>query len=294
MSYLILAVAVSFAVANNYFLRRFDNRDIDNIGDSLAFNSAISVIWMVVLFVWGCISKGRFVLPTPTAAFYGILYGLNLSIFLLFKCQSMVSGPVSLSSLIGACGFIIATIFSAIYNHEGMSTIQLAGIFIMLISIYMCINPKKNEMVLTRKWKTYAFVFFCAGGMIGVINKLFQASSAKAEIDGMMLVAAIISAAVLIIFGSGINKAMNKPFPKISRRNVVFVVLCGLVSCIYNRLNVHLAGVLPGIILFPVSNGCLIFASSVLGVLIFNERLSKFQKFGLVSGILSIIMIGCF
>lgn len=291
---MILAISVTFAVANNYFLGRFGNRNIDNIGDSLLFNSAISVIWVAILFVCVCISNGGFVLPTPTAVFYGILYGLNLSAFLLFKCQSMVSGPVSLSSLIGACRFIIATIFSAIYNHEGMSTIQLVGIFIMLISIYMCINPKKNEMVLTPKWKLFVLLFFCTGGMIGVINKLFQASNAKMEIDGMMLVAAITSATVLIIFASCINKAMNKPCPKISSRNLVFVVLCGIVSCIYNRLNVYLAGVLPGVILFPVVNGCLIFASSVLGVLIFNEKLSKFQKLGFILGVLSIIMIGCF
>ncbi|MBP5661674.1 MAG: hypothetical protein J6X30_00790 [Clostridia bacterium] len=264
------------------------------MGDSLVFNAGISVIWVAIIFIWGLISNKGWFFPTSTATFYGVLYGLNLSMFLLFKCQSFVSGPVSLSALIGSCGFIIATIFSTIYNKESMGVIQIIGMCLMIASIYMCINPKKSGMKLTTQWKIYAFLFFCTGGMIGVINKLFQSSSAKEEIDSMMLVASITSAVVLTVVGFGLNKAFKKPAPKISVRNFSFVGACGVVSCVYNRLNVFLAGALPGVILFPVSNGCLIFASSILGVLFFKEKLSVSQKLGIVFGFISIILIGCF
>lgn len=294
MAYLILAISVTFAVANNFFLRKFNNRDINNVGDSLAFNSGISVIWVMIILIWGLISNGGWLTPSPMAAFYGVLYGLNLSMFLLFKCQSIVSGPVSLSSLIGACGFIIATVFSALYNHERMGIIQILGMCLMIVSIYMCINPEKSKMKLTTRWKVYAFIFFCAGGMIGVINKLFQASAAKEEIDSMMFVASVTSAVILIVVGVLINKVVGKPAPKVSVGNYKFIGVCGFVSCVYNRLNVYLAGVLPGVILFPVSNGCLIFASSILGVLVFGEKLSTNQKIGILLGFISIILIGCF
>lgn len=293
MAYFILAISVSFAVANNFFLRRFNNRDIKNIGDSLAFNSGISIIWGGIILICGMVSNGGWLIPSTMAAFYGVLYGLNLSMFLLFKCQSIVFGPLSLSSLIGACGFIIATIFSAIYNREQMGFLQILGMCLMVVSIYMCINPEKSKMKLTTRWKVYAFFFFCSGGMIGVINKLFQASAAKEETDAMMLVASLTSAVILSVVGLLINKVTGEPVPKVSYRNIKYIGLCGFVSCIYNRLNVYLAGVLPGMILFPVSNGCLIFASSILGVLFFGEKLSANQKFGIMLGFISVVLIGC-
>ncbi len=293
-AYFILAVAVVLAEMNNYFLHKFNNRNINNSGDALLFNSMISCIWIIILFLYSFSYTGKISIPSAGAVSFGILYGINLSCFLFFKMEAMTNGPIAITTLIASCSFVTATIFSAIYNREPVSAVQFAGIILMIISFVMCVSPKSGRMVLTAKWKILCFAFFLAGDIIGIINKLFRSSASGNEIDGMMLTASVISAILLFSASSIIKGFIKAPQPKTYRSGLFYIAACGAVSCVYSRLNVYLAGVLPGIVLFPVSNGCLIFLSSLIGTVCFDEKSEKIQIAGMITGFVSIIMIGCF
>ena len=290
----ILITAILFSNLNYIFLHQFGNRDIKTTSDILLFNSMISLIWVVIIFVWSIMENGRFMMPSTGAIFFGVLYGLNLSVFLLFKMLSLTSGPVSITSLIASCSFIIATIFSVIYNNESVNVIEILGMIVMLLSLFLCMDRKNKSLFATKNWKYYIIIFFFAGGMIGIINKLFQASNAKTELNSMLLVASFVSAFVLAVMGFVLGSIKKTGAPKIYKSGVFYIIACGLVSCIYNRLNVYLAGVMDGALLFPISNGSLLLLNYLTGVFLFKEKLSKIQITGMVIGFISIIMIGCF
>ena len=292
--WIILLIAIIFSNLNYVFLHKFGNRDIKNIGDILLFNSMISLIWAVIIFIISISGNNGFVMPSAGAIFYGTLYGLNLSVFLLFKMLSLTSGPISITSLIASGSFIVATIFSVIYNNELVSVIKIIGMAVLLFSFFLCMDRKNKNLVATKKWKYYVTIFFFAGGMIGIINKLFQSSDAKTELDSMLLVASIVSTVVLAAMAFILGGVKKTGIPKIYKSGVVYIIACGLVSCIYNRLNVYLAGVMDGALLFPLSNGTLLLLNNVTGILLFKEKLSKIQIVGMIIGFLSIIMIGCF
>ncbi len=294
MEWLILLTAILLAVLNGTFIHMFNNRDIRGMGDTLLFNGVISMGWVVIMLIWGIVEAGGFVLPSAGAVFYGVLYGANLSIFLLFKMQSFSNGPVSLTSLISSCSFIIPTIFAAIYNHEAIGPIKWIGMAVMLVAFFLCINPKGGTTAIRRNWFVYISLFFCAGGMIGIINKLFQSSDARTEINSMMLVASLVSAVILIVAAFVAGGVTKMGAPKLHKSGVIYVLACAFVSCVYNRLNVYLAGVMPGALLFPISNGSLILCNTLIGVILFKEKLNMRQIAGIVIGFASIMMIGCF
>jgi len=291
--WIILVIAIVFANLNYIFLNQFGKKCVKNTGNRLLFNSMISLIWTVIIFVWGIAEKGKFLMPSTGAIFFGVLYGLNLSVFLLFKMESLSSGPVSITSLIASCSFIIATIFSIIYNKETVNIVEVIGMVVMLLSLFMCMDRKNKNLIATKKWKFYVTIFFFAGGMIGIINKLFQTSNAKTELDSMLLVASLVSAFVLAVMGFVLGGIKKSGAPRIYKSDIFYIFACGLVSCVYNRLNVHLAGVMDGALLFPISNGSLLLLNSLTGVFLFKEKLSKIQIFGIVVGFSSIIMLAC-
>ncbi len=290
----ILMIAIVFSNFNYLFLHQFKNRDIKNTGDILLFNSMISLIWAVILFVWGICENGRFVIPSADAILFGVLYGLNLSVFLLFKMLSLTSGPVSVTSMIASCSFIIATVFSILYNKESVSSIKVIGMVMMLISLFLCVDRKNKNLLASKNWKYYVTIFFFAGGMIGIINKLFQASDAKNELDSMLLTASLVSALVLAVMAVVLDRIQKTGAPKIYRSGIGFILACGVVSCVYNRLNVYLAGVMDGALLFPISNGSLLLLNDLTGVFLFKEKLSKIQIFGMIVAFFSMVLIGCF
>ena len=58
-----------------------------------------------------------------------------------------------------------------------------------------------------------------------------------------------------------------------------------------NKTNTYLSGVLPSVIVFPVINGGVILATTIVSRFIFKEKLSLLQKAGLAVGALGIVCI---
>ena len=71
-----------------------------------------------------------------------------------------------------------------------------------------------------------------------------------------------------------------------------YALISGLLSCLYNRLNIYLCSVLDGVIFFPVFNGGVILLSALLAIRMLNEKLLLRQVLGVLSGILGICLIG--
>lgn len=89
------------------------------------------------------------------------------------------------------------------------------------------------------------------------------------------------------------NKVAGKPNPKIRKGAWVYVIVCGIASCLYQRLNVMLAKEILSVIFFPVSNGSIVLLSTVMGKVLFRENLKPMQIFGIIIGLTAIIMTGC-
>ena len=174
-----------------------------------------------------------------------------------------------------------------------MYAVQYMGTALLIVSLILCINPKKSGEKLTLKWFAYAFAFFVAGGFLGIINKMFGKSDVSTEVNAMMLTASVVTAVLFAVVGFLFNKAAGKPNPKIRKGAWFYVIVCGIASCLYQRLNVMLAKEILSVIFFPVSNGSMVLLSTVMGKVLFRENLKPMQIFGIIIGLTAIIMTGC-
>lgn len=91
---------------------------------------------------------------------------------------------------------------------------------------------------------------------------------------------------------SGQNEAAGQK--RLTGHFLKYAVVCGALSCLYNSLNIVLAGKIDAILFFPAFNGGVIMLSAVLGLLICREKLTLKQKCGILLGIAAIILIGIF
>lgn len=293
IKYVLMAISICLSVFSSCLLRSFSNKKLSaNSGDLFLFNAALSVVWTIVLGIWYLASNESS--ASRTAYVFGAAYGVIMCAFLFTKTCSLGEGPVSLTTLIGSCAFIIATWFGVIYaNEPSINAVQYIGMALLVVSLILCINPKKSGERLTAKWFAYAFAFFIAGGFLGIINKMFGKSDASAEVNAMMLTASIVSAALFAIVAILFNIAAGKPMPQIKRGAWIYIFICGIASCLYQRLNVLLVREIFSVIFFPVSNGSMVLLSTLMGRIIFKERLRPMQVFGIIIGLIAIIMTGC-
>lgn len=286
-AFLLLFLSIAFASGNNLIFRGFKNKGLRGMGDIFLFNAFISVIWTAILFI---LNGGSAI--SKASAIWGICYGMVMAVFLLCKMQAMSTGPASITSFFGCSSLLLSTAFGVLFFEEKISLIQIVGIAVLIFSLFLILTNKKAEKIQRKNkiWFLWCLGFFLASGATGIIFKMHQASSECAYVNQMLLCAAVTSAILFFALSFAMQYTAGGGLPKIPKNAVIFLIGCGFASCIYNRLNITLSGLLPSIIFFPVFNGSVIILTSILARILFKEKISRRQNVGMIIGVVSLIV----
>ena len=282
--YLLLCLSILFASANNLLLHKFGNRGLDSPGGVLLFNAAVSGIWVILLGGTSMISGG---LRSDTGSVcWGMLYGVVTAAFLFFKMQAMATGPVSLTAFIGCASLLISTGFGVFVLGEGASVLQTVGVAILMIALFLVVSPKNDHA--KKSWKLWCAGFFTCSAAVGIIFKLHQRSGSASKTNEMMFAAALTSALLFTAMSFAVSEK-HRPKP-ISGSAVGYLVACGTAGCVYNRLNIFLAGQLPSVVFYPTFNGSVILISTLCGLIFFKEKLKAQQAIGIAAGAAALML----
>ena len=255
------------------------------------FNLCNSAVWAVLFFFPAAAED-----VTLSDVLWGMCYGAVLALFFLCKTQAMMLGPVSVTTFIGCTSLLLSTAFGVLYFRETVSAGQIVGIVLLMTGLFLSVFQKEEPTSSAaakpnKAWGVWCFGFFLSGGATGIVFKLHQNSARRENIDSMMLCAAVTAVGLLGLLHLLTRKRTSAPRGLPSKKTVLLAVLCGVVSCGYNRLNVMLSGELPSMVFFPAFNGSVILLASLLASAFFGERLRPAQKAGLFIGICALLFI---
>lgn len=254
-----------------------------------SFNLLVSAVWLVIAFV----VRGGGLTLNGSMIFWGAVYGITQFLFILFKTASMNAGPVSVTTLIGNASLLISVCVSVIAWREAVTAIDIVGLTLLLLAIFLCTYKKSNE-AYKPKWKylTIAFCIFAAA--VGLVFKAFGKTSNITYRDDMLVIASAVMLLLYSVFCLFKRSLQTKNAPKPGVWFFVSALLCGILSYFYNRSNMLLADTLDAIIFFPAFNGGVVLLSAVLSVGFCKEKLSAKQSIGILIGVLAICIIGMF
>lgn len=273
MNYLLLLFSILLAVGCNILYHK-----LGDMRSPFMFSAVSSLSWVLMLIFGGAVNIQL------TEVFFGVAYGIIQALFLYFKMRAMGAGPVSITTVIGNCSMLFSTIFGILYFKESVNLWQIFGVLGIIISVLLCLDAK-SDMKAAPKWKFFCIGFFFFASATGIVFKLFSKTDGNG--NNMML----ISAFTMVLFMLTLS-FLKKESVFSQKKTLLFSVLAGAMSLGYNRLNLYLSGALPSVIFFPIFNGAIVLIVTVLGILIFRERLSKKQISGVLLGLLAIILLG--
>lgn len=283
--YWLLIISILAASMNSVVLSKAKANGKSEI---FKFNLIISVVWLIILFTF---NKGHVYLDGQVL-FWGIAYGITQTLFILFKTAAMSTGPVSITTLIGNSSLIVSIIVSLMVWKEQINITDIIGLVLLIVAIFMC-TYRKDDTNSSPKWKYYTALFLVCASGVGIVFKGFGKTAGTEHCGDMMLVASAVMVVcnfVICMFTGGI-RIKNTTCGSI-KKFLIFALISGVLSCIYNRLNVFLSGNLDAIIFFPSFNGGTILVSTLLSVLLCSEKLVIKQAVGLLLGISAICLIG--
>lgn len=256
--------------------------------DVFGFNLICSVVWFIILFA----VNGASVNITRDTLIWGIAYGLVQALFIFFKTESMSTGPVSITMLVGNSSLLISILVSRVAWGEKVGIWDIFGLMLLCVSIFLCTHKKSKEDYMP-SWKYFVVFFLIFAAAVGITFKAFGKSEAAAMGNDMMAISAITMIVFYLVFGLfGGGFDLKSVECGSIKKFVAAALVSGILSCLYNRLNVFLSANLDTIIFFPFFNGGVVLLSSVISMFICRERLSKKQIAGILLGAVSICIIG--
>ena len=281
--YLLLALSIVFASMNSTLLHR---ARLGGRGAIYRYNLICSAVWCVCLFA----ANGFTLHIDGVVLTWGVIYGVTQTLFVLFKTAAMNSGPVSVTTLIGNCSLLVSVFVCFVLWGEPITPADGAGLIILLVGIGLA-TYKRSEGRMTLRWRILSFFFLVTAAGVGIVFKSFSKSAAPSLAGDMMLTSAIVMlisyTVISLIFGGALPTAADG-----GGRFALTATICGVMSCVYNRLNVYLSGVLDGILFFPLFNGGVVILSALLAVLLLGERPCLRQWLGIITGTVGVAIIG--
>ena len=130
----------------------------------------------------------------------------------------------------------------------------------------------------------YIYIAMLASGGLGLMQKVQQSSRIAGEKMAFFLVAFVFAVLCSCVAYLICRKPLSKP------RFGIMPIVAGLCFGGSNVCNTMLAGVLPSAVFFPVQNISTILLSTLLGILLFRERMTARNAVVLLLGILVIAL----
>ena len=218
-----------------------------------------------------------------------ILGAMFVSVFFLMAKTSQVNG-VSVASVSGKMSVVIPVFFGVFLYNETLSILKLLGILIALVAVYL--TSSKNELKLKNQANLfYPILLFVGSGAIDTVLKYieinFVATDEVAIFSGtLFFIAAIFGIIIFII------RSIKKP-EKFGLKNVLAGIILGIpnyYSIIFLIKSLQVEG-FESSTLFTINNVGIVIFSTLLGLLLFKEKLSTKNLLGIFLAILGITLV---
>lgn len=315
MLYFLLFVSVFIDTMKNIYYNYFGKNRMQEPKDALLFNvvsCAGSVLFFIVCGAPLRVSGYSFLLAVCFAVVTAGAQYLSL--------MAMSLGSMSYSVLFTYLSMLIPTFFGILYYSQPVSGLQMIGLVQMLLTFCLSLEFKKDS-AMTFKWLAAALGSFVCWGLVGVCQQLHQNSAYAGELDGFLLWTFLLSMVLFLVFYSAnsrkntdscggnqtgskaaiLTQSCKAAIPTLISRTTISALiskaaipslLSGIVIGAVNKINLYLSGRMPSVIFFPIVNGGVIILSGLAAILIFRERLSAKQTLGLLTGIVSVCLLG--
>ena len=228
---------------------------------------------------------------TSSRWFFGAL-ALGFLFIAIFNVMALTTqrNGLSVASVAAKMSVIIPVIFGIYVYNEGVGAQKLIGIVLALVAVYLT-SIKSKSSVNTSKGLLLPIILFLGSGIIDTSIKYLE--TAYVAQNGIPIFSAtIFFFAGIIGIGLFIQRAITKSF-KIEIKNIVGGIALGIVNyySIYFLLKALQFEGIESSTIFTVNNVAIVMLSTLIGLMLFREKIYTKNWIGIAIAITSIILV---
>ena len=283
--YFLLLLSILLAVCKSSLYNSYAQKE-PTLGATFHFNAISYGVAATMALLGMMIGTKTISAPTVFCAFFyaTIVVGLQT-----ISITAMRVGAMSTTSICVMYGMIIPAVAGPIFWKEPIGILQILGIIMMIVSLWLIKGETSTEQRGTmKKWAVLAIFAFVLSGMAGVMEKIHQSTEAAAE----RLPFVFVACAFMFVFSMVARRIMQKMEEKSSTKSTFSLALfSGLVIGMYSTVNLILSGKLDSMIYYPIANGGAMLLTVLVSVFVFKERFDKPRILGTIIGLLGILCL---
>ncbi len=217
----------------------------------------------------------------PSTLGMGVIHGiLYLTAFVLFQVNVQQNGIV-LSATFMKLGLLVPMTASVLLFGETPAPSQILGFFIAIAAIVL-VNFETGQSVM--RFRAGLILLLLGGGCADVMSKAFEYYGDTTLSDQFLLytfLVAFVLCAGLVLWKRG------RP----GRYEAAFGFLIGIPNFFSAKFLLKALDTVPAVIAYPTYSVATILAVTLIGVLLFKERLGKRQWFAIVTILVAMALL---
>lgn len=219
----------------------------------------------------------------------GVLF---IVVFNLTATTAQKAG-VSVASVAMKMSLVIPVIFGVAVYHEKLGALKIFGIILALVAVYFASHKEKSPQVKSTTL-LLPFLVFLGSGVIDTAIKYMQEVHIE-ESEFPLFSAAVFMAAAATGILFMIIKSFKRPL-KISFRNILGGIALGIPNyySIYFLMRALQNETLNSASVFTINNVAIVMFSTLLGILLFKEKISLKNWGGIALAVISILLVALF
>ena len=287
IQYLILIPMIGLAVGKVLLQGVISRNYLKNPTDSALYNLIIFSSMAVLYFIFG-----GFRLPTLHILSYGIPYGLLIAGFQIFYTLALQRGPVSHTVLIVTFNLAIAISFGVLYCGEEITMLHIIGLTCIFLSLLLTIDFKQaKQHKFDLIWFLESVLAMSMNGIASIVVKL-QKLTYPEEDMGMLLAAYVSGACALFLIIRYFTVVRKQPkMLALNSSRLMMILSCSVLLGCYLLLYSIGVGTISSVVFFPVVNIAPSTLLSLLGILVFKDRLTRQQVISMLFGIAATVLL---
>ena len=230
--------------------------------------------------------------PLPVLLYATVAAVLNLA-FQVTYTVALAKGPVGLTALISSLSMILPVLGANFLLGESFGPFRIVGLILTFLALYLNTDFKRGEKQFSRTWTVAVILCFLTNGLASFWQKIFARSEYGTEIAGYSFFAYFLASvmAILTLLLLGRRKEW-RPTARLSRSLFGWCALVGLFLGCFQWLFTYSQRVVEASLLLPFHSGTSTLLMTLIGVLIFKEKLSHRRIVGTAVGIAALVLFG--
>lgn len=214
--------------------------------------------------------------------------GLFIAVFFIISLSSKFAG-VARTTLASKMSFVVPVIFSVLYFGEHLHITKIIGLILALLSVFMVVYKSRSRLFMA-KGVIYPFLLFVGAGVVDSSIKFLQQTyltmGGEHIFSTIVFGVAFIISLLVVLRRGGLNRL-------ISLNRFVGGVLLGMANygSLYFLIKTLNSNLFDSSVVFCIINTGIVLFNVIIGIYIFRERISLFNKVGVFLALIAILTL---